>query len=191
MTDAQLIITDNTLTITDGESSTEITLPKLPYESVVHVWSVPSDYRAIGYYVSAQQAGKPREIPACDIRQTLYLGKITYPADDIAEALDRLPSIRWQRVAAGTTWNEWPVKTGPEDIPLIHAVYTSASIGSRQDGARFKFADGICRQLTNAEAVDFGDAVFSWVQAHFDHEADLADQIQEGLQPDINEGWPA
>jgi hypothetical protein len=189
MTDAQLTITDHRLVITEGATSTEIPLAKAAADSLVHAWSVPTDYRETGYFVSVQQTGKAREIPACDQNHANYLGSAEYPADPATAALAVLPAIRWQRVAAGTQWNGWPVKTGPADIPLIHAVHGSAVNGARQDGAVFKFGDGVFRALTNAQAIAMAEHVFTWVQAHFDREAALAAEIHSGDLPDINSGW--
>ena len=123
------------------------------------------------------------------------------PPDDVFQSrwqthvltpmLDMLANTRWQRVASGTLWNSLPVKTGPGDVIGIHVTYSAAQSGSRVEASHFKFGDGVARPLTNAEAIDLGDTVFGWVQAHFDHEADLADQLRDGLQPDLHAGWPA
>jgi hypothetical protein len=72
-----LVISDNTLTI-DGA---EITLTPQPVDTQVHAWSVPSHYRAGGYFVSVQAPGAPLERPACDSREALYLGAVEFPAD--------------------------------------------------------------------------------------------------------------
>lgn len=183
---AEMTIDGSTLTI-DG---TAIELPKLPTDSRVHAWSVPKAYRESGYFVTTQQPGQPREAPACAGRDARYLGALDYPADPITAALAQLPAVRWQRVAAGTQWNGWPVKTGPADIPLIHAVHSGALSGSRVDGSVFKFGDSVFRGLTNAQATAMAEKVFAWVQAHFDHEDALEQQLRGGELVDIQAGWP-
>jgi hypothetical protein len=104
--------------------------------------------------------------------------------------LAHLATIRWQRVAAGTTWNGWPVRTLPGDEAAISAAYSAAQAGSRSDTANWKFADGIFRPLTNAQMIAMAEHVFARTQAHFDHEAVLNAQLRDGLTPDLNEGWP-
>ena len=108
----------------------------------------------------------------------------------LAPQLAMLAATRWQRVASGTTWNGYPVKTEPGDLIGIHVTYGAAQSGSRDDNARFKFGDGVARPLTNADAIAMGNAIFAWVQQHFEHEADLADLLRDGVNPSINEGWP-
>lgn len=73
-------ITNHTLTI----DSVSIDLPKLAVDTTVHVWTVPTEYRGNGYFVSAQIPGQPMEIPACDGRETVYLGKLALEADAAA-----------------------------------------------------------------------------------------------------------
>lgn len=48
------------------ESAT-IDLPHLAMPTTVHVWTVPTEYRAEGLFVAIQHPGEPEEVPACDI----------------------------------------------------------------------------------------------------------------------------
>lgn len=46
-----------------------IDLPCLAAPTTVHVWTVPTDYRPDGLFVSVQRPGEPEEVPACDLSQ--------------------------------------------------------------------------------------------------------------------------
>lgn len=105
--------------------------------------------------------------------------------------LNHLAGVRYERVAAGTTWNGWPVRTLPSDESVIAAAYSAAQAGARSDTAVWKFADGVFRPLTNAQMIAMAEHVFARTQAHFDHEAALNEQLRDGQTPDLNVGWPA
>lgn len=74
-------IIDNTLRI----ESEHIMLPVLQQDAKVHVWRVPTAYRANGYFASIQLPFNPQEIPACRLAECEYLGELEYPADPRAK----------------------------------------------------------------------------------------------------------
>jgi hypothetical protein len=86
------ILTDHTLTL--GDYSEE--LPRLATPARVHVWSVPPEYRASGYFISVQAAGQPLELPACDARDAQPLTTLELPADAGAN----IDAARAERLAA-------------------------------------------------------------------------------------------
>ncbi|MFC0708836.1 hypothetical protein ACFSVK_19350 [Azorhizophilus paspali] len=71
------ILTDHTLTLGDYSED----LPRLAKPARVHIWSVPPEYRASGYFVSVQAAGQPLELPACDANDAKPLATLELPAD--------------------------------------------------------------------------------------------------------------
>jgi len=85
-------IENHTLTIGDHSEP----LPHLPQAARVHVWQVPTDYRAAGYFVSVQQHGQPQELPACDAAAAELLATLDLPASEAAQ----LDAARAERAAA-------------------------------------------------------------------------------------------
>ena len=63
---------------------TLLPLPHLATPATVDVWTVPTDYRADGYFVAVTPAGRPPEIPACAMADTEYLGQLALAPDDDA-----------------------------------------------------------------------------------------------------------
>jgi hypothetical protein len=122
--------------------------------------------------------------PPAEVFQSRWFTHILTPQ------LHLLAAIRWEKVSSGTVWNDWPVRTLPGDEAAVAAAYSAARAGSRSDTARWKFADGVFRPLTNAQMIELAEHVFARTQAHFEHEADLTDKLRDGQQPDLNEGWP-
>ena len=75
-----MLIENNVLTV-DGHTEE---LPRLAIPGVVRAWKVPTEYRASGYFVSVQTAGKPMEIPACAANEMQFVGEAFLPPDDDA-----------------------------------------------------------------------------------------------------------
>lgn len=75
-----LKIEDQTITVSRGESTTAIELPQVSVDSLVRVWSVPTDYRENGLFAAVFEPGRPEEVPACDARSAQLLGEVSYPA---------------------------------------------------------------------------------------------------------------
>ena len=115
---------------------------------------------------------------------------ILHASDWYRLQLAHLANIRWMRVASGTVWNGLPVQTGPIDQSNIMGLYVAAKDGVRADNSMFKFADGIARPLSNADAVAMAEQVFARTQTCFDREAELAELLRDGQMPDLSEGWP-
>lgn len=85
-------IENHTLTIGDHSEP----LPHLPQAARVHVWAVPAEYRASGYFASVQAHGQPVELPACDAATATSLGTLDLPASEAAQ----LDAARAERMAA-------------------------------------------------------------------------------------------
>jgi hypothetical protein len=51
-------------------------LPHLAAPSKVHIWRVPTEYRADGIFYSVQIVGQPMEAPACAGSDAEYLGQL-------------------------------------------------------------------------------------------------------------------
>jgi len=85
-------IENHTLTIGAHSES----LPHLPQAARVHVWAVPAEYRASGYFVSVQAHGQPQELPACDAAAAELLATLDLPASEAAQ----LDAARAERAAA-------------------------------------------------------------------------------------------
>lgn len=121
----------STLTI----DATSIELQRLPVDSLIHAWSVPTDYRANGYYVSLQPIGQPREAPASDSRSTHYIGSLEYPADPEAALAAAKAEMHRQRVAAleaaresGFDHDGHTVASDEKSQTLLGALNTEASL---------------------------------------------------------------
>ena len=85
-------IIDHVLTI--GEFTEE--LPKLAKAATVTAYTVPTEYRASGYFVAVTPNGGIPEIPACDSRDAVLIGALELPADEGAQ----LEAAKAERLAA-------------------------------------------------------------------------------------------
>lgn len=81
---------ENGVLIIGGQS---IDLPLTHADARIRVWSVPSDYRENGLFVSVMLPGQPDEIPACSLVDTVYLGELIYPAAESSK-LDAAKTAR-------------------------------------------------------------------------------------------------
>ena len=79
-----------------------------------------------------------------------------------------------------------PMSTKREDRDGARDTLIAVMAGLRQDGAVFKFADGVGRAATNAEMKAAIAAAFAHVQAAYDLEASIVAQI-EGKNPKITD----
>jgi hypothetical protein len=86
------ILTDHTLTLGDYRED----LPRLSTPARVHVWSVPTEYRPSGYFVSVQADGQPIELPACSAADAQWLTSLELPVDTAAQQ----GAARAERLAA-------------------------------------------------------------------------------------------
>lgn len=110
-----------------------------------------------------------------------------------SEAKDRLrDKVRMRRdeaIAAGTTVAGLHVHT--DDVSQSRIV--GAALAATLDPAttvRWKLADGTFVTLDADTIVAVAQAVRDHVQACFDREAFLLEQISDGATPDIVTGWP-
>ena len=78
-------ITNQTLTLEHGGRTVSVGLPIVATDAVVHVYAVPTDYRADGVFAAVVQPGVAEEVPACDHAQVRLLGKVPYPAAEQAQ----------------------------------------------------------------------------------------------------------
>lgn len=106
--------------------------------------------------------------------------------------LGLLAQKRWDVETGGVAWNGWPVATDVGSQGKLTAAYQAAVSGLRPDGGAWKFADGIARPLANAQVQAMALTVMAHVQACFDNEAAIAEQIRASALPDeawIQAGW--
>ncbi|MBK1699744.1 DUF4376 domain-containing protein [Thiococcus pfennigii] len=107
--------------------------------------------------------------------------------------LELLAQKRWEAETGGVEWSGWPVATDVGSQGKLTAAYQAAATGLRADGGAWKFADGIARTMTNAQLQEMALTVMAHVQACFDNEAAIAEQIRASALPDeawIQGGWP-
>ncbi|WP_186388536.1 DUF4376 domain-containing protein [Stappia sp. TSB10P1A] len=99
------------------------------------------------------------------------------PAELIALAAD----LRWRAEVGGMEWRGWPVHTDRQSQTKVLAEHVAVTSGSRLDGEPWKFADGLFRELTNADVQDLALAVREHVRASFAIEAAVAAEIEAGV----------
>ncbi|WP_186389465.1 DUF4376 domain-containing protein [Stappia sp. TSB10P1A] len=99
------------------------------------------------------------------------------PAELIALAAD----LRWRAEVGGMEWRGWPVHTDRQSQTKVLAEHVAVTSGSRLDGEPWKFADGLFRELTNADVQDLARAVREHVRASFAAEAAVAADIEAGV----------
>lgn len=124
-------ITDHTLHL--GEHAEP--LPHLPQAATVRAWSVPTEYRASGYFVSVQAHGQPVELPACDAAATELLATLELPASEAAQ----LAAARAERMAATNAETD-------ELLAVLSASYPEREVASWP------------QQVKDAEAVQADEA---------------------------------
>lgn len=124
---------------------------------------------------------------------TIDWSKVVHPEDKAAAVRDHLRSRlrvrRDQAIAAGITVAGLPVQTDDLSQQRIVGVALAATVDPATT-ARWKVADGSFVSLDAPTIIGIAQAVRAHVQACFDHEAELSDQIEAGHMPDIDTGWP-
>jgi hypothetical protein len=100
----------------------------------------------------------------------------TPPVDLAAYAAEK----RWQMEVSGTTWNGWPIHTDRESQGKYLSELQAVSLGIRQDGEFWKFADNQFRPLTNAEMEQMAVAARAHVKGSFAREALALQAIASG-----------
>lgn len=76
-----------------------IDLPHLPAPATVHVWTVPTDYRPDGLFISIRRPGEPEEVPACDLSQCVKVLSEALPAHPDA-VLDEVKVAKKRQIEA-------------------------------------------------------------------------------------------
>lgn len=143
-------IVDGALVVnTNGLNVTKL-LPPVTRNAKVKVWSVPTDYREDGVFLSVTEAGEDEEVPACNHIDTIYLGELTLEAGDGAK-LAALKSAKLAEInnafnAAmadlAKDYPEYEIKSWPQqvkeaeaynanpqtDVPLLASIANQRSI---------------------------------------------------------------
>lgn len=78
-------ITNQTLTLEHGGRTVSVDLPAVAIDAMVHVYAVPTDYRADGVFAAVVLPASAEEVPACDPAQVRLLSKVPYPAAEQAQ----------------------------------------------------------------------------------------------------------
>jgi len=190
-------IIDHTLRIA---SHSEV-LPRLAQPAAVHVWSVPAEYRASGYYVSLQLGGQPIELPACDYRDATKIVRLELAADpDVAAAAEReareqsdralIAERRYLIEVGGVIIGGMPIDTGRDSQGLITGAALQAVI-EPEYALRWKTSDGFV-ELAGQQILGVASAVRAHVQGCFNREAALLDAVAAGSfdAAMLDEGWP-
>ncbi len=111
-------------------------------------------------------------------------------AEEAREALkERVRQRRDLAIEAGITVGGVPVYT--DNISQLRIIGAAKAV-ERHPGRRinWKTAGAGFMELGAQEILAVADAVLDHVQACFDREAALVDQIEAGGKPDIEAGWP-
>lgn len=140
-----------------------------------------------------------------DIAMDAVTGEITetphdpVPLDELRDnMLDRLAGRRWIAETGGIIVGGAPIKTDRESQAVLTSAYVQAS-GNPEFTARWKVGRGAFVTLDAATIVAIGNAVTSHVQACFNREDELTDEIlaahaaedREALEAiDLDAGWP-
>lgn len=110
------------------------------------------------------------------------------PEEKQAPLLAALANRRWQATQRFTYDGVQTVADGA--ATALTGAIVAMQLPGGPDTVLWKLADGDFREWDLAALVTFGQAVRAHVQACFDHEADLAGQILNGEEPNIEAGWP-
>lgn len=112
------------------------------------------------------------------------------------QALARLAAKRWAVMTGGTTVGGVAVKTDADGIASLTGAFNLAAAGV-QNEFRFKVGAGEFQTLTADQMKGLFAAVAGFIQACYDNEKALSDQIaavtdwKEARVFDVTQGWPA
>lgn len=148
-------IIDHILTIGGVEVAQ---LPRLSAQAAVEVWSVPTDYRESGYFVSTNIPGEPRELPACAPADSTHIATLTLePHTDALADEARLERLQQLNAAADLllaqldaayperevlTWDQQvkeaeALMADPDaEVPLLQSLAVSREIGVQDLASR-------------------------------------------------------
>ena len=112
--------------------------------------------------------------------------------------LSEIPAERFKREIAGLIWNGIFIDTDETSQAKLTSTRASAKEGLRVDGSIWKCGDPqtgeiLYRPTTNAEMIEIGDLVFTYVQSCYDREGILMNMVKADTYTDdmLNTGWPA
>ncbi|MDW3181781.1 DUF4376 domain-containing protein [Roseobacter sp.] len=117
--------------------------------------------------------------------------------DDLKDVkLDALALKRWQVQNGGVEVAGTPIPTDAE----TRATLTAARVLINEDPLysipKWKVSKGVYISLTSVQIIGISDAVAQHIQACFDHEGTLSDQVMAAIDEtaldaiDIEDGWP-
>lgn len=114
--------------------------------------------------------------------------EIVPAADSVDVLLDKL-AVRRREATEMFTWDG--VMT-PADaaIPALTGAVVAMQMPGAPTSIKWKLGKNEFRMWSFMDLVIFGTAVRAHIQACFDHESNLTDQILNGDEVDINAGWP-
>lgn len=136
------------------------------------------------------------------------LTKAEFEADQSAEMagrativrnrlLDQIPSERYSREVAGLIWSGVFIATDETSQAKLTSARASAKEGLRVDGSIWKCGDPqtgeiLYRPTTNAEMIDIGSMVFTYIHSCYDREGVLMNAVKDGTYTDdmLTTGWP-
>lgn len=109
-----------------------------------------------------------------------------------AGRLAELAALRYAKEVAGFTFNGIPIQTDRETQAMLHAARTWA-LEDPDFTVNYKARDGLFIPADAATIIAIADLAKSHVQACFNHEAALTQQVKAAADPlavDITAGWP-
>jgi hypothetical protein len=101
---------------------------------------------------------------------------------------ETLSNKRWEKETSGISWNGWLVDTDRESQGKLSALYIMC-VNNLWAGGRWKFKDGISRELTTAQAIEMCLTVAAYVQSCYDAEGLILDQINAATTDDDAVDW--
>ena len=118
--------------------------------------------------------------------------------EDLRQAMiERLAQVRYDREVIGVYVNGIYITTGDRSKLLINGKVNRALIsqqmGDTNWSCQWKIGSNTYINLNAQQIIGIGMAIDSYVQACFDNEATLADQIANSNDPlsiDLDSGWP-
>lgn len=128
-------ITNQTLTLEHGGRTVSVDLPAVAADAVVHVYAVPTDYRADGVFVAVVLPGAAEEVPACDPAHVHLLGKVPYPAAEQAQlAAAKLAKLQQVNAACDAavfaltaTYPQAEIQSWPQQVKEVDAFVADSS----------------------------------------------------------------
>lgn len=111
--------------------------------------------------------------------------------------LGEIPAERYRREIAGLVWSGVFIATDQTSQSKIQSTRAAVQEGLRVDGSIWKCGDPqtgeiLYRPTTNAEMIDIGSMVFTYIQSCYDREGVLMNAVKDGTYTDdmLTTGWP-